>query len=64
MKTLLEQLAFEVVQVRPYAALQTLLRYGGWRVPGPTKGLLALTLDYLPVVRNWGSSCVWVARKR
>jgi ubiquinone/menaquinone biosynthesis C-methylase UbiE len=64
MKKLLEQLAFAVVQVRPYAALHTLLRYGGWRVPAPTKGLLALTLDYLPLVRRWGSSCVWVARKR
>lgn len=64
MTTLLERLAFEVVQVRPYASLQTLLRYGGWRVPAPTKGPLAFVLDYLPIVRDWGSSCVWVARKR
>jgi len=64
MTALLEQLAFDVVQVRPYAALQTLLRYGGWHVPAPTKGLVALVLDYLPTVRNWGSSCVWVGRKR
>jgi SAM-dependent methyltransferase len=64
MTTLFERLGFAVVQVRPYAALQTLVRHGGWRVPGPARRLLALVLDYMPIVREWGSSCVWVARKR
>ena len=26
--------------------------------------VLALSLDYLAIVRHWGASCLWVARKR
>ena len=33
MAAVLERLGFEVLQVRPYAALDTLMRYGAWRVP-------------------------------
>jgi hypothetical protein len=28
------------------------------------RNALALPLDYLPVVREWGSTCLWIARKR
>jgi SAM-dependent methyltransferase len=60
----LDQFGFDVVQVLPYAALDTLLRYGGWRVPRPLTDALSFGLDYMPVVRRWGSTCLWVARKR
>jgi SAM-dependent methyltransferase len=63
MRTLLERLGFEVVQVRPYAALDTLIRYDGWRVPARLTNALSLAMDYVPVVRDWGSTCIWVARK-
>jgi hypothetical protein len=63
MASLLGQLGFEVLQVRPYAVLDMFIRYGGWRVPAPVTNALALPLDYLPVLRNWGSTCIWVARK-
>jgi hypothetical protein len=61
---LLTDMGFEVVQVRPYAALDTLIRYGGWSVPRGMTRALAFSLDYLPVVRDWGSTCLWVARRR
>jgi SAM-dependent methyltransferase len=64
MTALLDRLGFEVVQVRPYATLDTLMRFGGWRVPGPLQYPIAYSMDYLPVVRNWGSTCIWVARRR
>jgi SAM-dependent methyltransferase len=63
MANLLGRLGFEVLQVRPYAALDTFVRYGGWRVPPTLTPLLALPMDYLPVIRHWGSTCIWVARK-
>jgi SAM-dependent methyltransferase len=64
MADLLGRLGFDVVQIQPYATLDTLERFGGWRVPGPLKYPLAFSMDYLPVVRNWGSTCIWVAQKR
>jgi SAM-dependent methyltransferase len=64
MASVLLNLDFDVVQVRPYAALRTLVRYGGWRIPQALTAPLALSMDYLPIVRDWGASCVWVARKR
>ena len=64
MAKLLDGMGFEVLQVRPYAALETLVRFAGWRVPDRMRNALALPLDYLPIVREWGSTCVWVARKR
>jgi SAM-dependent methyltransferase len=64
MARLLERLGFEMLQIRPYGALETLERYAGWRVPGRVKRPLAFSLDYLPVVRDWGSTCIWLARKR
>jgi hypothetical protein len=64
MAKLLGGMGFEVVQVRPYAALDTLVRFAGWRVPGRMRNALALPLDYIPIVREWGSTCLWVARKR
>ena len=60
----LDQFGFDVVQVLPYAALDTLLRYAGWWVPRPLTDALSFGLDYMPVVRSWGSTCLWVARKR
>jgi SAM-dependent methyltransferase len=64
MATVLAQLGFEVLQIRPYAALDTLMRYSGWRVPRRLTTPLAFSMDHMPVVRNWGSTCIWVARKR
>ncbi|MBA3885222.1 MAG: class I SAM-dependent methyltransferase [Acidobacteria bacterium] len=63
MATLLGQLGFDVLQVRPYAVLDMFVRYGGWRIPAALTNILALPVDYLPVVRRWGSTCIWVARK-
>ena len=60
----LERLGFDVRQTRPYAALDTLMRYGGWRVPRALTNPLAYSMDCLPIVRNWGSTCIWVASKR
>jgi SAM-dependent methyltransferase len=63
MATLLERLGFEVLQVRPYAVLDTFIQFRGWRIPARLTNALALPLDYVPVVREWGSTCIWVARK-
>jgi SAM-dependent methyltransferase len=63
MAAVLEGLGFRVLQIRPYAALDTLQSYGGWRVPRHLKDALAFSLDYVPVIRNWGSTCIWVAQK-
>jgi hypothetical protein len=60
---LLGRLGFEVLYVRPYAALATFVRYGGWCVPATLMRPLALPMDYVPFVRRWGSTCLWVARK-
>jgi SAM-dependent methyltransferase len=64
MADLLGRIGFDVLQIRPYGTLDTLVRFGGWRVPGALEFPLAVSMDYLPVVRNWGSTCIWVARKR
>ena len=64
MAKLLDGMGFEVLQVRPYGALDTLVRFAGWRVPHRMRNAFALPLDYIPVVREWGSTCLWVARKR
>ena len=64
MAALLSGLGFDVLQIRPYAALHTLVRYRGWRVPARLNNALAFTMDYVPLIRNWGSACIWVARKR
>jgi SAM-dependent methyltransferase len=61
--TLLRRLGFEVVQVRPYAALDTFIRYAGWHLPPRLAHVAAGLMDYVPVVRDWGSTCIWVARK-
>jgi SAM-dependent methyltransferase len=63
MARLLRETGFDVLEVRPYAVLETFIRYGGWRVPAGLRNVLALPMDYLPIVRQWGSSCLWVARK-
>jgi hypothetical protein len=63
MARLLGQLGFEVLEIRPYAALHTLLRYGGWRVSRRVTDVLAYAMDHLPVVQRLGSTCIWVARK-
>ena len=56
-------LGFEVVQVRPYAALDTFIQHAGWRLPARLAHVAAGLMDYVPVVRDWGSTCIWVARK-
>jgi SAM-dependent methyltransferase len=62
MARLLADLRFEVLQIRPYATLDTFVRYGGWQVPARVRPALALAMDYLPGLRHWGSACIWVAR--
>jgi SAM-dependent methyltransferase len=64
LSVLLRRLNLEVLQVRPYGALATMISHAGWRVPGPLTKPVAVAMDYLPCVRNWGSSCLWVVRKR
>jgi SAM-dependent methyltransferase len=64
MRRLLVQLGFAVLHVQPYGALDTLMRFGGWRVPGALARSVAFSLDRLPVIRQWGSCCIWVARRR
>lgn len=61
---LLGDLGFDVLQIRPYAALDTLVRHGGWSVPRRMETALAFSMDYVPLIREWGSTCIWVARKR
>ena len=61
--TKLEALGTRVIQVFPYGTSKTLADHS-WlnpfvRVVGRGAGLL----DYLPVLRNWGHSCIWVAQK-
>lgn len=63
MAKLLGRLGFEILQVRPYAVLDTFIQYAGWRIPPRLTNALALPMDYVPVVRDWGSTCIWVARK-
>ncbi|HXW04264.1 MAG TPA: class I SAM-dependent methyltransferase [Vicinamibacterales bacterium] len=63
MARLLTRLGFEVLQIHPYAALETFTRYGGWRVPSRVKAGLAFAMDHLPGTRRWGSTCIWVARR-
>jgi SAM-dependent methyltransferase len=60
----LERLQFEVLQIHPYSVLNTFVRANGWRVPRPFSTALSFGMDHLPMVRRWGSSCIWVARKR
>lgn len=63
MANLLSQLGFDVVQIHPYAALDTLVRYNGWHVPDSLTTVLAYAMDHFPIVRRMGSTCIWVARK-
>lgn len=63
MSRLLERLGFQVLQVRPYAVLDTFVRCYGWEIPEPWRTPLAFALDYVPYVRQWGSACLWVAQK-
>ncbi|MGE5243066.1 MAG: class I SAM-dependent methyltransferase [Betaproteobacteria bacterium] len=64
MAGLLATLGFDVLQIRPYGALATFERYGGWRIPHTVSPALAFGMDYVPVLRDCGSACIWVARKR
>lgn len=63
MARLLVTLDFEVLEIRPYAVLATFARFYGWRIAARWSKPLALVLDYLPHVRHWGSTCLWIARK-
>jgi SAM-dependent methyltransferase len=63
MAKLLARLGFKVVQILPYGVLDTLVKHGGWRVPGAMSFVLAFSMDYVPIVRQWGSTCIWVGRK-
>jgi SAM-dependent methyltransferase len=61
---LLGRLDFKVLQVRPYGALATMIDHAGWRVLRPLTKPVAVAMDYIPRVRNWGSSCLWIIQKR
>jgi SAM-dependent methyltransferase len=61
---LLAQLRFEVLNVRPYDSLTTLTRHANVKVPAVLIKPFSLVLDYVPRVREWGSSCLWVALRR
>lgn len=63
MATLLGRIGFDVVQIHHYGALDTLVRYGGWRVPRSLSHPLAYAADVQPIARRLGSTCIWVARK-
>jgi SAM-dependent methyltransferase len=63
MAGLLTRVGFEVLQVQPYGVLDTFTRYAGWRIPARYRRALAVAMDFLPVVREWGSTCIWVGRK-
>jgi len=60
----LVDIGFEVLCIRPYATLDTLVQFGNWRVPRLLNLPLGYGMDYVPIVRNWGSTCLWVARRR
>jgi SAM-dependent methyltransferase len=62
MSALLGRIGFDVVRVRLYDTVDTLMKFAGWRVPRWAVKPLAV-LDYAPVLRNWGRCCVWVARR-
>jgi SAM-dependent methyltransferase len=64
MAQLLDRMGFALLQIRPYGTLDTLVRYGGWHVPGWSKNAIALLFDYLPACRDWGSTCLWIVQKR
>jgi SAM-dependent methyltransferase len=75
MGRLLERLGFELLQVRPYASLLTMVDYAGWKLPQPGTKPLAVTMDlavkvfavamdYTPAIyREYGTCCIWVARR-
>ncbi|HEY7287840.1 MAG TPA: class I SAM-dependent methyltransferase [Vicinamibacterales bacterium] len=61
--SVLTRIGFDVECVRPYASLDTLVRFANWRIPRLLNLPLAYGMDYVPVVRNWGSTCLWIARR-
>ncbi|OHV46233.1 hypothetical protein CC117_00845 [Parafrankia colletiae] len=66
MSAILRGLGFEVVDVRLHGTLLTLATWSfPWlgRLPGWLGRLLGFTVDSLPVLRRWGASCIWVARR-
>jgi len=67
MARMLRDLGLEVLMTRPYGTLLTLSSHlpalglvGG----GLLAKMLAVALDFAPVTRGWGYSCLWIARKR
>jgi SAM-dependent methyltransferase len=62
MAALLGRLGFEVVRIRLYDTVDTMIKFAGWQVPRWAVKPLAV-MDYLPVLRTWGRCCVWVARR-
>ncbi|WP_188192429.1 class I SAM-dependent methyltransferase [Nonomuraea sp. SYSU D8015] len=59
---LLRRIGFEVLQVRHFGTLETLMEFGNWRLPRRLQRPLHV-MDYLPVFQQWGRCCVWVARR-
>lgn len=63
MSQLLKHLGFEIVQVRLFASLATMVEFADWRVPSLLEKAVAVLMDLGPISRHLGSNCVWVARR-
>lgn len=66
MNRILEELGFEVLEARFHGTIQTLREHTPLlgKVPlGVATKPVSVALDVLPITRNWGHACVWVARK-
>ncbi len=63
MSRLLERLGFEILQLRSYGSLMTMVAFADWEFPKPIMRALEIAMEFTPVVREWGYSCIWVGRR-
>jgi SAM-dependent methyltransferase len=64
MSGVLRDLGFDVLKVRPYRSLGTMIEFAGWKVPAPAMRPLGYLMDYMPTIQQrWGYSCIWVVRR-
>jgi SAM-dependent methyltransferase len=67
MERMLTSLGFDILRSRPYATLLTLATHvpaAAWIGRGMFGKAVALALDFAPVTRGWGYTCLWIGRKR
>jgi len=67
MTNILQELAFDVMQVRQYGTFLTLtdnVPVLSRLTPMRVKTAIAFGLDSMPVVTRFGHTCIWVARKK